>query len=83
MKDVIGERYSLAEVVNSLKSTAAHKINKALKVRGIVWQEEYFDHVVRSSESLNQKSAYIWENPVRKGLVATPELYRWSFLKSS
>ena len=34
-----------------------------------VWQEEFFDHVLRSSESHSQKWEYVKENPVRAGLV--------------
>jgi hypothetical protein len=35
-----------------------------------VWQEESFDGIVRSSENLDTKIAYILENPVRSGLVS-------------
>ena len=40
-----------------------------LKQSGTVWQEEFFDHVLRSSESYSQKWEYVKENPVRAGLV--------------
>ena len=35
----------------------------------IQWQRDFFDHRLRSQESLNQKSEYILQNPVRAGLV--------------
>jgi REP element-mobilizing transposase RayT len=34
-----------------------------------VWQAGFFDHVLRSSESYNEKWKYVLMNPVRKGLV--------------
>ena len=34
-----------------------------------LWQEEFFDHVLRSSESYSQKWEYVKENPARAGLV--------------
>jgi putative transposase len=34
------------------------------------WQREFFDHVLRSSESYGEKWNYVLENPVRAGLVA-------------
>jgi len=37
----------------------------------IQWQRDFFDHRLRSRESLNQKSEYILQNPVRAGLVQT------------
>jgi REP element-mobilizing transposase RayT len=44
---------------------------------GIVWQRDFFDHRLRRDESLNEKWNYIRQNPVRKGLVATPD--DWPF----
>ena len=40
-----------------------------LKERSTLWQEEFFDHVLRSSESYSQKWEYVKENPVRAGFV--------------
>ena len=40
-----------------------------LKQSGTLWQDEFFDHVLRSSESYSQKWKYVKENPVRAGLV--------------
>lgn len=37
------------------------------------WQEGFFDHVLRSDESYAQKWEYVRQNPVRAGLVASPE----------
>ena len=42
---------------------------RELNVAGSVWQEEFFDHVLRSSDSYNQKWDYVKDNPVRAGLV--------------
>jgi hypothetical protein len=39
--------------------------------------EESFDRVLRVSEKLDEKIAYIFDNPVRKGLVSSPNKYRW------
>jgi putative transposase len=35
-----------------------------------LWQKKYFDHILRSSSSLNSVAWYIWMNPVRKGLAS-------------
>ena len=40
---------------------------------GIDWQERFFDHRLRSDESLDEKAHYIRMNPVRAGLSASPE----------
>ena len=38
-----------------------------------LWQPGFFDHLLRSSESYEQKWRYVRENPVRAGLVARAE----------
>jgi putative transposase len=37
------------------------------------WQPGAFDHLLRSTESYQQKWEYVWQNPVRAGLVQRPE----------
>ena len=43
-----------------------------------LWQEGYWDHTLRDDESLLAIAAYIVLNPVRAGLVASPEEYPFS-----
>jgi REP element-mobilizing transposase RayT len=69
--------FSIPEVMKAIKSESAHRINKALGRTGQVWQDESFDHVLRSNKSLQQKAAYILMNPVRAGLVRNVTDYRW------
>jgi hypothetical protein len=54
-----------------------HRINRLLHLSGPAWEEESFDHVLRSDESLKEKCEYIRQNPVRRGLVRLPKDYRW------
>jgi REP element-mobilizing transposase RayT len=46
--------------------------------RGKLWQRDYYDHLVRHSESLLAIAQYILNNPVRKGLAATADEWPWS-----
>jgi REP element-mobilizing transposase RayT len=70
-----GRLYTVAEVSQAIKGASAHRINKALGRRGTVWEQEYFDRIVRSRESLEQKVWYIGFNSVRAGLCDSPEQY--------
>jgi putative transposase len=63
--------------MDAIKGASAHLINRELGRRGKVWQTESFDRVVRSSESLEQKVAYVLANPLRRGLVGRWEEYPW------
>jgi len=82
-RNLEGWPYPLVAILQCLKSVTAHRINKLLHVSGPVWQEESFDHVLRSDESLKEKCEYIRQNPVRKGLVARPENYQWLWVDAA
>ncbi len=69
--------FTFEQIVGGIKGASVHTINKALHRSGQVWQDESFDHVIRSGESLEQKIQYVCENPVRAGLVTRPEDYKW------
>lgn len=45
---------------------------------GIVWQDGFFEHRLRSRHIANEKWHYIRLNPVRKGLVDDPD--KWPFV---
>jgi REP element-mobilizing transposase RayT len=41
------------------------------------WQQGFFDHVIRHSESYAEKWEYVRLNPVRAGLVHQPDQWPW------
>jgi REP element-mobilizing transposase RayT len=43
-----------------------------------LWQRSFFDHALRQEESIYRVALYIWENPVRAGIVEEPHEYPWS-----
>ena len=45
--------------------------------RAALWQRGYYEHILRSDESVEQKARYVLENPVRAGLVEHPGDYPW------
>jgi putative transposase len=67
----------MPEIMKAIKSSAAHLINRQSGHSETIWQEESFDRVLRSSEKLDEKIAYILNNPVRRGLVGDWRQYRW------
>ena len=48
------------------------------KRAGIVWQDGFFEHRLRSRQSAEEKWLYIRLNPVRKGLTEHPD--KWEFV---
>lgn len=43
-----------------------------------LWQKKFYDYILRSNESNDRVAAYIWMNPVRKGLCTKPQDYPYS-----
>jgi REP element-mobilizing transposase RayT len=77
LKDWEGRPFGLAEIMHGIKGASAHSINKLLKRRGKVWEEESFDRIMRSDENIFQKVEYICQNPMRKALIREREEYPW------
>jgi REP element-mobilizing transposase RayT len=42
------------------------------------WQRRFYDFNVWSRRKRVEKLRYLHRNPVRRGLVSSPELWRWS-----
>jgi len=43
-----------------------------------LWQRSFHDHGIRKDEALESFAVYIWENPVRSGMVDHPTEYEWA-----
>jgi type I restriction enzyme R subunit len=54
----------------SWKRFTATSINRQLRRQGRFWQEESFDHLVRSVEQFEAIQRYIAANPEKAGLAA-------------
>ena len=63
-----GCNFRLGAWVGALKQTLA-KARMLTRAKGQVWQEGFFDHLLRNNKSYSQKWNYVRENPVRAGLV--------------
>ncbi len=70
---------SLSTITKSIKGYTAHEANRILKRTGEqFWQQESFDHWPRDEREFFRIIAYIENNPVKAGLVKSPEEWRWS-----
>ena len=71
------EGQEMSKILHSWKSFTANRINNLFGRSGRLWQEESFDHVIRSEEDLLKFIAYTEDNPVNAGLCDAPE--DWPF----
>jgi REP-associated tyrosine transposase len=60
------KRHGLPEIVRAFKSFSARRINELREMSGtVVWQRNYYEHVIRNDDELNRARRYILDNPAR------------------
>lgn len=72
----LAPQYKLGSTVGFLKKA----LSVALKESGHSlqhWQSGFFDHMVRSAASYSEKWEYVYQNPVRAGLVESAD--QWPY----
>jgi putative transposase len=60
--------FKLGPWIGALKQALARAAMLS-RAKGQIWEEGFFDHLLRSNESYSQKWNYVRENPLRAGLV--------------
>ncbi|MGB9336527.1 MAG: transposase [Candidatus Acidiferrales bacterium] len=69
----------LRRITGGIKGVSARDANARLHRTGKpFWQDESFDHWIRNQAQFERVRAYIERNPVKAGLVASPEKWKWS-----
>ena len=72
-------RVAMPYIMRWLKGTTGRRANRILgRVGTPFWQDESFDHWIRTSEELNYLIAYVESNPVKAGLIGADEPWPWS-----
>jgi putative transposase len=69
------ERENLGLVLQMLKQMVSRRLRAGASP---FWQERYYDFNVWSEQKRVEKLRYLHRNPVKRGLVARPEDWRWS-----
>ena len=67
---------NLLVFAKSFKQKTAYVYHQKTGTR--LWQKNYYDHVLRANEDSQEVAAYIWLNPVRKGLCKNFDDYPFS-----
>jgi len=71
-------RTPLSKMVGSWKQWSSKELCPLLKINAPLWQREFFDHLIRSSESYSEKWEYVRQNPVRAGLAGHADDWKFS-----
>ena len=78
-----GSFHSIAQIMHSIKSYSANRIQRLLNKKGNVWLDENYDRIIRDDEEYLEKLNYVVNNPLQGGVVDKPEDYRWLFFEGS
>lgn len=73
----LAEHASLSNIMQTLKSYTAKQANRILCRKGQFWEREYFDRYIRDYEHYKRVVNDIASNPVKAGLVDSPEEWPW------
>jgi hypothetical protein len=66
-------------LLKGVKSFTAREANKILGLTGKpFWQAETYDHYVCNKGEWDRIASYIEDNPLKAGIVSTPEDCPWS-----
>lgn len=68
--------HSLENILQGWKRHTAKRINQQCRRRGVFWQEESFDRIIRDAEHLWRCLQYIGRNP-RKAKLGVPQYSLW------
>ena len=71
----------LTDLLQSTKKFSARKSNIILGRSGPFWHQESYDHVIRNGDELERTVWYIVNNPVKAGLAAAWEDWKWTYVK--
>ena len=69
---------TLSKIVQSITLSHIRLYHSKYSSSGHLWQGRFKNPIVQSDEYLLQCLKYIELNPVRAGIVSTPQDYRWS-----
>lgn len=71
-------RSARERILQSLNRHTSLECNKLLRLLGSFWQHESYDHWVRDSDELERIILYIENNPVKAGIVSSPDEFKFS-----
>ena len=84
---LVGEprKHDLSVAIKALKQSVALRVfnqvrkeNPAAETPEHFWQTRFYDFNVFTEKKRIEKLRYMHRNPVKRGLVTTPEQWRWS-----
>jgi putative transposase len=67
----------MQHVADALKTPVAYRIRRTLRVYSPVWEDDVHIHTLDGGGDIERTLRYLRQEPVRAGLVATPDAWEW------
>ena len=83
LEETAGSFFSIAQIMHSIKSYSANRVQRLSGKEGQVWLPENYDRIIRDEHDYREKMNYVINNPVKAGIVELPEEYKWLFVDGS
>ncbi len=71
---------NFSAIMQSIKLRFVSRYKKTIgqTKNAILWQQRFWDHVIRNTEDMHRHMDYIHYNPVKHGCASKPLDYKWS-----
>jgi putative transposase len=69
---------NLIDFICHFKQLSAYRLPRQSQTARRLWQTRFYDHALRSDEGVMTAARYIFDNPVRAGIVANAADYPYS-----
>lgn len=73
--------FLLQQTMHTLWRHTARVINRNQRRTGALWAEEYYEHALTGRGKIEEALNYLYQNPVRKGLVPLAKDWPFSSLR--
>jgi len=74
------DKHPLSDLVRSWKSYTAYQVQRKHGRYGKIWQEDYFDRIIRNENEFLGKAKYILNNPLK--ISPQNEEYPWVWVNT-
>ena len=72
---ILIQHQNLSKILQQIKGTLSHTINKELNKKGTFWQKDYFDKAIRDDKQFELTYNYIKNNAIKANLIDSKERF--------
>ncbi|NQT06922.1 MAG: transposase [Candidatus Omnitrophica bacterium] len=75
------KKYNISQIMKHIKGSFARTHNNLTYKSGPIWQNRFYDTILRDEQALMTRINYILQNPIRANIIREAEDYPYSSAK--